>query len=88
MMLTLRAGVSIAQTDYGWVLLDEHDGTWFSLNSTAVLALEVLLDGGDTGAAVRRVTDQYDVSPATARTDIDDLVRDLRAAALVTEADS
>jgi Coenzyme PQQ synthesis protein D (PqqD) len=84
MTLRLRTGVSMAETDYGWVLLDEDGGDWYSLNPTAVVALQVLLEGGDTEAAARRVTDLYEVGPATASADLDDLIRDLRAAALVT----
>ena len=35
MTLTLRPGVSTADTDYGTTLLDEDSGEYFTLNPTA-----------------------------------------------------
>ena len=61
MALTLRPGVSTADTDYGTTLLDERSGEYFTLNPTGALVLRTLLgggtaDGGGPGAhrAVRR----------------------------------
>lgn len=83
-MLTLNRSVVSTDTDYGTALLDERSGRYWTLNSTAALALRVLLDGGDPPAAARALLDQYDVAPATARADVDKLVDELCAAGLVT----
>ena len=54
MTLTLRAGVSTADTDYGTTLLDEGSGDYFTLNPSAALVLRTLLAGGTAAEAVRR----------------------------------
>jgi len=83
-MLTLNHSVVSTDTDYGTALLDEHSGRYWTLNPTAALVLRILLDGGDPPQAARALVDQYDVAPATARSDVDRLVDDLCAAGLVT----
>jgi hypothetical protein len=86
MTLKLRDGVSVADTDYGMALLDEDSGQYWNLNPTAALALRRLLDGGTTAQAVQELTDQYAVDADTANRDVEDLVGELHAAGLVTEA--
>lgn len=85
MALTLRPGVSTADTDYGTTLLDEHSGEYFTLNPTGALVLRTLLGGGTAADAARALTEQYDVDPATADEDVAELVGGLRSARLVAD---
>jgi hypothetical protein len=85
MTLTLRPGVSTADTDYGTTLLDEDSGEYFTLNPTATLVLKTLLGGGSPEQAARAVAEQYAVDPQTAGRDVADLIGDLRSARLVAD---
>lgn len=82
--MKLRTAVTMVETDYGWVLLDEAGGGFFSLNPSGVLAVRTMLDGGGIDEAVVAITDQYAVDAATARVDVEELVGALDAAKLVT----
>lgn len=82
--MILDPAVTMVETEYGWVLLDERAGEFFSLNPSGVLGLQTLLDGGGLEAAVQRITDRYAVDAATARADFEDLLRQLDEAKLVT----
>jgi len=83
-MLTLSRSVVSTETDYGTALLDQRSGRYWTLNPTATVILQVLLDGGDRSRAVHALLDQFDVEPDTARADVDLLIIQLRAAGLVT----
>ena len=85
MTLTLRAGVSAADTDYGTTLLDEDSGEYFTLNPSAALVLRTLLDGASAAAAARVLCAEYAVDADTADRDVADLMAELRSAGLVTE---
>ena len=85
MTLKLRDGVSLADTDYGMALLDEHSGRYWNLNPTGALALRTLLAGGTTAQVVQELTEQYAVDVETASRDVDDLLGELHAAGLVKE---
>ena len=85
MTLTLRPGVSTADTDYGTTLLDEDSGEYFTLNPTGSLVLRTLLTGGTAEQAARALADQYAVAADTADRDVADLVAGLRAAGLVAD---
>ena len=85
MTMTLRRGVSAADTDYGTTLLDEDSGEYFTLNPSAALVLRVLLDGGTPERAAAAVTAEYAVDADTASRDVADLVAELRSAGLVTD---
>jgi Coenzyme PQQ synthesis protein D (PqqD) len=85
MTMTLRRGVSAADTDYGTTLLDEQSGEYFTLNPSAALVLRTLLDGGTPEAAALVLTEEYAVDAASADRDVADLVAELRAAGLVTD---
>ena len=85
MTLTLRDGVSTADTDYGLMLLDEDSGQYWNLNPTAAVVLRTLLDGGTPEQAVRELTDQYQVDAHTANRDVQDLVGELHSVGLVKE---
>jgi hypothetical protein len=83
--LTLRPGVSTADTDYGTTLLDEDSGEYFTLNPTGTLVLGTLLSGGTPDEAARALTEQYDVDAETANRDVADLIGGLRSAGLVAD---
>lgn len=82
--MRLRADVSVADTDYGQVLLDERSGHYWQLNPTGVIVVRALLDGADEDAAVAALTSTYEVEEAQARQDVTVLVAGLRTAGLVT----
>jgi hypothetical protein len=82
--MKLDPAVMMVETEYGWVLLDETAGAYYSLNPTGVVALQALLDGADLETAITRITTQYDVDAETARSDVEDLLRQLDQAKLVT----
>ncbi|GAA0579462.1 lasso peptide biosynthesis PqqD family chaperone [Kribbella sandramycini] len=81
--MKLGPAVTMVETDYGWVLLDQSAGGFFSLNPSGVLAVRAMLDGGGADEAVAAITDEYAVDAATARADVDELVRELELAKLV-----
>ena len=85
MTLTLRPGVSTADTDYGTTLLDEDSGEYFTLNPTATLVLKTLLGGRTPEQAARALTEQYAVDAETAGRDVADLIDGLRSAHLVAD---
>jgi hypothetical protein len=85
MKMTLRRGVSAADTDDGTTLLDEDSGEYFTLNPSAALVLRTLLGGGTAAEAARAITAEYEVDAETADRDVADLVAELRSAGLVTE---
>jgi hypothetical protein len=82
--MRFRADVSVADTDYGQVLLDERTGRYWQLNPTGAFIVRHLLDGGDENQAVAALTAEYQVAEATARQDVSALVASLRSAGLVT----
>ena len=85
MTMTLRRGISAAETDYGTTLLDEDSGEYFTLNPSGSLVLRTLLAGGTATQAAQALTEQYAVDAGTADRDVADLVTELRSAGLVTE---
>ena len=82
--MRLRADVSVADTDYGQVLLDERSGRYWQLNPTGVVVVRALLDGADETGAVAVLTSSFEVDEAQARQDVSALVAGLRTAGLVT----
>lgn len=82
--MRLKPAVTMVETEYGWVLLDEGAGEFFSLNPSGVLAVRTMLDGGAVDEAVVAITNRYAVDATTARSDVQELVRALDAARLVT----
>jgi hypothetical protein len=85
MTMTLRRGVSAADTDYGTTLLDEDSGEYFTLNPSGALVLRTLLGGGSAAKAALALAAEYDVDAQTADRDVADLLAELRASGLVTQ---
>ncbi|MFD9893637.1 lasso peptide biosynthesis PqqD family chaperone [Amycolatopsis sp. NPDC059027] len=84
MGLTLRAEVSVVDTDYGSVLLDERAGRYFQLNPTGKLVVGALLEGRSAEQAAEALAGEYRVSKEQAERDVTALVAGLRSAGLVT----
>ncbi|GAB3487276.1 lasso peptide biosynthesis PqqD family chaperone [Amycolatopsis cihanbeyliensis] len=84
MTFQLRQDVSLADTEYGTVLLDERSGRYWQLNPSGVLVVNTLLAGDDTEQAVTALTEEYQVDAAKARADVRTLVDGLRSAGLVS----
>ncbi|MFD6066258.1 MULTISPECIES: lasso peptide biosynthesis PqqD family chaperone [Amycolatopsis] len=84
MSLAFRPNVSIVDTDYGSVLLDERKGRYFQLNPSGRIVVRTLLEGGDSEEAAGALIEEYDVSRERAEQDVTALVEGLRAAGLVT----
>ncbi|MCE7002235.1 lasso peptide biosynthesis PqqD family chaperone [Kibdelosporangium philippinense] len=83
-MIRLRERVDFAETDYGTALFDELSGLYWLVNSTGVLALRVLFEGGDIDQAITAVLDRYLVDRDTATRDLHNLLARLREAGLLT----
>jgi hypothetical protein len=82
-MLRLRNRVSMVDTEYGAVLLDEQAGSYYTLNPSAVLVLRELLAGGTAQQAVEALCHHYDVDPAAAATDVQEITDGLSAQGLI-----
>ncbi len=83
MKLELADGVSLADTEYGVVLLDECAGRYWSLNPSGALVLRTLLDGGSPAEAAGAVVARYEVDVATVNADIEELLTALRSTGMV-----
>lgn len=45
MTVKLRKGIAVTTTEYGGVLLDEKDGSYWQLNDTSIIVVETLAAG-------------------------------------------
>ncbi|EIV90643.1 lasso peptide biosynthesis PqqD family chaperone [Frankia sp. QA3] len=82
-MVMLRSDVVRAPTEYGAVLLHTDDGRYWTLNRSGDLVLRVMLDGGDTAAAVRELCATAEVDPQAARRDVEGLLAQLADVGLI-----
>ncbi|MGG7575740.1 lasso peptide biosynthesis PqqD family chaperone [Streptomyces sirii] len=84
-MLTLKPGILLTETEYGMALLDQESAEYWTLNPTAALVLQTLIDGHGTERAVEILTTRYDnVDAGLAAEDVGRIVGELRSAGLVT----
>jgi len=74
----LRPEISVAQTDYGMVLLDGRSGEYWQLNDTAALIVQRLLDGHSPADVAQFLTSEYEVERTDAERDIAALVTSLK----------
>ncbi|GGM41443.1 hypothetical protein GCM10012275_10560 [Longimycelium tulufanense] len=70
--------VVITETDYGYVLLNVVEGTYFNVNPTGTVVLRALLEGGAAAEAADRLTQEFDVTPEEAARDVADLIAEFR----------
>ncbi|MFJ4968947.1 lasso peptide biosynthesis PqqD family chaperone [Streptomyces sp. NPDC088755] len=75
--MKLRKGIAVTTTEYGAVLLDEKDGSYWQLNDTGVIVVETLAAGHAPEAAVERIVAEFDVERAEAEADVAELTRQL-----------
>ncbi|MBT2511225.1 lasso peptide biosynthesis PqqD family chaperone [Streptomyces sp. ISL-98] len=86
-MIGLKPGVLLTETEYGMALLDQDSAEYWTLNPTAALVLQTLLDGQGTERAVAELISRYeDVDADLAARDVDRIVGELRSAGLVRPA--
>lgn len=79
----LRPEVSVAETDYGMVLLDGRSGEYWQLNDTAAEIVRLLLDGRAADDVARHLVGEYEVDPADAARDVDALVANMLDSGMV-----
>ncbi|MFD9902878.1 lasso peptide biosynthesis PqqD family chaperone [Streptomyces sp. NPDC059063] len=83
-MCTLKPDVLLTETEYGMALLDQKRAEYWTLNPTAALVLQTLLDGHGTERAVANLLEQYEgVDAKTAERDVTRIVADLSSAGLI-----
>jgi hypothetical protein len=80
----LRPDVSMAETDYGLVLLDGRNGEYWQLNDTAAQIVQRLLDGHSPDEVVRFLVSEYEVTSADAERDVAELVAGMLESGMVT----
>lgn len=77
MTVKLRKGIAVTTTEYGGVLLDEKDGSYWQLNDTSIIVVETLAAGRTPEAAVERIVAEFDVERAEAEADVAKLTQQL-----------
>ena len=65
------------------VLLDYDRGIYYGLNPVGARVWQLLREGSTPEEIIARLTDEYDVAPATLEADVAALLRDLEAKELV-----
>ncbi|MFI1104836.1 lasso peptide biosynthesis PqqD family chaperone [Streptomyces melanogenes] len=83
-MCTLKPDVLLTRTEYGMALLDQKRAEYWTLNPTAALVLQTLLDGQGTERAVASLVERHEgVDAETATRDVTRIVDDLSSAGLI-----
>lgn len=77
MTVKLRKGIAVTTTEYGGVLLDEKDGSYWQLNDTSIIVVETLAAGRTPEAAVERIVAEFDVERGEAEADVAQLTQQL-----------
>ncbi|MFI1223228.1 MULTISPECIES: lasso peptide biosynthesis PqqD family chaperone [unclassified Streptomyces] len=75
--MKLRKGIAVTTTEYGGVLLDEKDGSYWQLNDTSIIVVDTLAAGHTAELAVERILATFDVGRAEAESDVAELTRQL-----------
>ncbi|MBT2378583.1 lasso peptide biosynthesis PqqD family chaperone [Streptomyces sp. ISL-111] len=75
--MKLRKGIAVTTTEYGGVLLDEKNGSYWQLNDTSIIVVETLAAGQAPEVAVERIVAEFDVERAEAESDVAQLTRQL-----------
>ncbi|KOT60584.1 MULTISPECIES: lasso peptide biosynthesis PqqD family chaperone [Streptomyces] len=83
-MYALKPGVLLTETEYGMALLDQKSAEYWTLNPTAAVVLQTLLDGRGLDQAVEELTAHYEgVDTDLATQDVTRIIDDLRSAGLI-----
>jgi len=85
MHIALADGVTLAETDYGTVLLDGRRGSYWQLNETGTRIARTLIGGGTREHAAEVLCTEFSVDVTRALRDVDVLVQELLAAGVVQE---
>ncbi|WP_424891054.1 lasso peptide biosynthesis PqqD family chaperone [Streptomyces sp. XH2] len=84
-MPSLKPGVLLTETEYGMALLDQESAEYWTLNPTAALVLQTVLEGHGPERAAELLTARFDgVDAALAGEDVRRIISELRAAGLLT----
>ncbi|PSJ24969.1 PqqD family protein [Streptosporangium nondiastaticum] len=84
-MPALKPGVLITETEYGMALLDQESAEYWTLNPTAALVLQTVLEGHGPERAAELLTARFDgVDAALAGEDVRRIISELNAAGLLT----
>jgi hypothetical protein len=83
MTLRLRADVSMVDDAGSAVLLDEHTGRYFQLNSTGATVVRGLLQGHSVDDTARQLAERYPVAADRALADVISILDQLADARLV-----
>jgi coenzyme PQQ synthesis protein D (PqqD) len=86
MSVKLRDSLTVTDTEYGIVLLDETRGEYWNLNPTGALILRSVLAGRTPEQAARELVEEFDVGSEAARADVGALLRHMQSAGLVEGA--
>ncbi|MFJ6699152.1 lasso peptide biosynthesis PqqD family chaperone [Streptomyces sp. NPDC091272] len=84
--LRLRKGIAVTTTEYGSVLLDEKDGTYWQLNECGALVVTAIREGRSPSDAVEQLLAEYEVERAEAEADVAELTARLVEAKIVTRS--
>jgi hypothetical protein len=84
-MPALRDSLTMTETDYGAVLLDMHNGSYWNLNHTGVLVVNTLRGGGDAATAATAICKHYGIGRDEAERDVTDLLDQLHQAGILDE---
>ena len=85
MTLKLRYGVFATDTEYGIALLDEDGDQYWTLNPSAAIVVQTLIDGGTPAEAAQALTQEYAIDLDNASRDVQQVVDDLSSAGLVEQ---
>jgi hypothetical protein len=85
MTARLHDRVSVTSTEYGLVLLDEDAGEYWNLNASGALVVRAVLAGATADEAARALAEEHPVDLQTARTDVHELLSQLRDAGLIDD---
>ncbi|WP_280266359.1 lasso peptide biosynthesis PqqD family chaperone [Nocardia wallacei] len=80
--VTLRPGLSFVRTEYGGVILDMRQGSYWRLNPVGAEVVASLLPKSDADP-VAAVLGRFEVDEATAQRDVGELLGHLREIGLV-----
>jgi hypothetical protein len=86
MSVKLRDSLTVTDTEYGTVLLDETRGEYWNLNPTGALILRSVLAGRTPEQAARELVEEFDVGSEAAHADVGALLGHMQSVGLLEGA--
>ena len=80
-----RPGIASARVHDEMVLLDLHQGTYYSLNGTGAAVWDLIEEPRTANELCTRLLERFVVAPEMLRRDVDELLDDLRRHGLIEE---